>query len=257
MRRAARTIGLGLAAIVFLLGVVTVITARPGDASLWPPAAGAPAAEIFVVSQGQGYHAGIALSTARLAEVAGQQGNGALIAVAQRFSSYPFIEFGWGDEGFYTSVPDTASLTAGFALRALFLPGNASVLHVVGLSDTPRRIFPSADIVRIELSEAGLARMLQRLEKAFLRNGEPLAPQVLGKGLYGPSLFYRANGSFHIFNVCNHWVANLLSAAGLPIAPVLATLPAGLFLDLKWRSGASHLPVPDGATITSREQKHP
>lgn len=257
MGRAARTLGLGLAAIVFLLGVMTIITARSGDASLWPPAADAPKADIFVVSQGQGYHAGIVLSTARLADVAGQQGDGVLIAVAQRFASYPFIEFGWGDESFYSTAPDTSSLTVGLALRALFLPGNASVLHVVGLSDTPRRLFPTAEIVRIELSEAGLSRMLQSLEKTFIRNGEPPAPRVLGKGLYGPSLFYRANGSFHIFNVCNHWVANLLSTAGLPTTPVLDTLPAGLLFDLKWRSGASLLPAPDEASITSREQKHP
>ena len=39
---------------------------------------------------------------------------------------------GWGDEGFYTRVPTTAELTTALALRALFRPGNPSVLHVVG-----------------------------------------------------------------------------------------------------------------------------
>ena len=59
----------------------------------------------------------------------------------------------------------------------------------------------------------------------------------LGRGLYGASLFYPANGHFSIFKVCNHWIADLLGAAGLPVAPVLATLPSGLILDLRWRAG--------------------
>jgi hypothetical protein len=36
--------------------------------------------------------------------------------------------------------------------------------------------------------------------------------------------------------VCNHWIAGLLDAAGVPTSPVLATLPYGLILDLRWRS---------------------
>jgi hypothetical protein len=52
----------------------------------------------------------------------------------------------------------------------------------------------------------------------------------------------RAVDAFYIFNVCNHRVARLLSAAGLPTAPVPATHPKGLFLDLKWRAGLVPLP---------------
>jgi hypothetical protein len=63
-----------------------------------------------------------------------------------------------------------------------------------------------------------------------------------GPGLYGPSRFYRARGTFNIFHVCNHWLADLLDAAGVPTAPVLATLPSGLFLDLQWRAGLRPLP---------------
>lgn len=196
--------------------------------------------EIYVVNHG--YHAGIALPRAALADVAGRQGNGALIAVAQRFGTYPWIEVGWGDEGFYRSVPDARSLTIALAVRALFRPGNASVVHVVGLHDEPRAVFPAAEIVRIGLAADGFARLLDRLDASFARAGSAAPPQALGPGLYGPSLFFRAVEAFHLFNVCNHWVAALLSSAGLPVAPVLATLPQGLLLDLKWRSGLLPLP---------------
>lgn len=245
MRRAARYLGFGSAVLVIAVAALAVATAQPGDPALWPPSAGDRAIDVFVVSHG--YHAGLALPTARVAEVAGRQGDAALIAVAQRFAGYPFIEMGWGDAGFYSSVREISALTPGLALRALFLPGNASVMHVVGLTDTPRRSFASAEIVRVTVGEEGFSRMMRDLDASFARTGEAAQPEVLGKGLYGPSLFYRANGSFSIFNVCNHWVAKLLSVAGLPTAPVLATLPAGLIFDLKWRSGAQAIAAPGGA----------
>ena len=86
---------------------------------------------------------------------------------------------------------------------------------------------------------------LDKLDATFARGGDG-RPEELGPGLYGPSLFFRANGTFHIFNVCNHWLAGLLDAAGVPTAPVLATLPFGLLLDLEWRSGLVRLPPPKG-----------
>ena len=53
-----------------------------------------------------------------------------------------------------------------------------------------------------------------------------------------------ANGAFHMFKVCNHWVADMLSAAGLPVTPVLDTVPPGLLLDLRMRAGLDRLPGP-------------
>jgi hypothetical protein len=111
------------------------------------------------------------------------------------------------------------------------------VVHVVGLPGHPRQVFPRSEIIRIELSSGGWARMLDALEASFRQGEGGAAPEPLGPGLYGSSLFYRGVETFHVFNVCNHWAARLLSAAGVPTAPVLATLPSGLFLDLQWRSG--------------------
>ena len=234
----ARRIGWGLAIVVGLLIATTILTARTGDPALWPPAAGSPTVEILVVSHG--YHSGLALPRALVADVAERHGRSALIAVAKRFAAYPWIEVGWGDEGFYRSVPDAASFA--LAMRALFRPGNVSAVHVVGLPAAPRTIFPSADIVRAELSAEGFARLLDRLDASFARGADRALPEDLGPGLYGPSLFFRGVETFHAFNVCNHWVAALLAAAGLPIAPVLATLPQGLLIDLTWRSGLARLP---------------
>jgi uncharacterized protein (TIGR02117 family) len=225
-----------------ILVAATLLTLRSGDRALYPVAAGGAAVTVFVVSHG--YHAGIVLPRATLADVASRRGYAALTTVATRFAPFPFVEMGWGDEEFYRSVPTIASVTVPMAARALFLPGNRSVLHVVGLSYPPRTVFSLADIIALDLSSEGFERMLARIDATFAPAGTGVPAEDAGPGLYGPSRFYRARGTFNIFHVCNHWLADLLDAAGVPTAPVLATLPSGLFLDLEWRSGLQTLPRP-------------
>ncbi len=238
MRTVARRFGFGLLIVAALIVAAAVATARWGDASLWPPAAGAPTTEIFIVSHG--YHAGIVLPRRALAEAASRRDLTALGEISTRFAAFDQLEIGWGDEGFYREVPTAASLTVALAVRALFRPGNPSVLHVVGLNNDPRAAFARSDVMRIELGEASFARLTDKLDTTFARDAAG-RPEELGPGLYGPSLFFRANGTFHIFNVCNHWLADLLDAAGVPTAPVLATLPFGLLADLEWRAGLGAL----------------
>jgi uncharacterized protein (TIGR02117 family) len=239
-KTAARRIGVGLAIAALLFAALTIATARWGDSSLWPPAPGAPITEAFIVSHG--YHAGIAVPRAALAEQASRRGLSALGYVATRFADFDWLEIGWGDEGFYRYVPTAESLTVALALRALFRPGNPSVLHVVGVKNDPRAMFANSEVVRVGLSDAGFARVADMLDSTFARRNGSLMPEELGPGVYGTSLFFRANGAFHLFNVCNHWIARVLAAAGIPTAPVLATLPFGLLLDLRWRSGLVPLP---------------
>ncbi len=219
------------------------MTARLGDAALWPPRAGAETIEIFVVNHG--YHAGVALPRSALAELARRNGHGALIALAERFGAYAWLEIGWGDEGFYRLAPTLSAVTLPLAARALFRPGNPSVLHVVGLERSPKRAFSYSDVVTVPISAAGFERLVARVEATFMK-GEGGLPSDLGAGLYGPSLFYPAVGTFSLLRVCNHWIADLLDAAGLPTTPMLATLPRGLMLDLAWRAGLH--PEQRGAT---------
>jgi uncharacterized protein (TIGR02117 family) len=238
-RTIARRLGIGLLIVAVLFVAATIATARWGDRNLWPPAPGAPTTEVFVVSHG--YHSGIIVSRHSLMDVASRRGLDTLGAVATRFASFDWLEIGWGEERFYREVPTLEFMTAGLAARALLRPGNASVLHVVGFENHPRAAFANSDLVRLELGDAGFVRLAGKLDASFARDGASSLPQELGPGLFSTSLFFRANGAFHLFNVCNHWTASLLDAAGLPTAPVLATLPAGLLLDLEWRSGLARL----------------
>ena len=81
-------------------------------------------------------------------------------------------------------------------------------------------------MMKVPLSWNGFDRMLAKLDATFVPPQNGALPD-LGRGLYGPSLFYPATGSFGITRVCNHWIGDLLGAAGLPTNPVLATLPPG------------------------------
>ena len=242
MRTIARRFIFGLSFAAVVLVAAVVATARRGDASLWPPEPGAPTTEVFIVSQG--YHAGIIVPRRALAEDASRRGLSAVGYIATRFAGFDRIEIGWGDEDFYREFPTAGLLTAALAVRALLRPGNDSVLHVVGVNNDPRAAFVRSDLVRIDLGEESFARVVDKLDATLARGRDGALPEDLGPGLYGASLFFRANGAFHLFNVCNHWIADLLDAAGVPTAPVLATLPFGLFLDLEWRSGLVRLPPP-------------
>ena len=238
MRKFARRVSLALVILLVAFVVATLATARRGDPALYPPAANAPSVRILLVHNG--YHSGIALPRAAVARLAGERGHGALIAVTTRFAAYAWLEIGWGDEDFYRHVPTPGDLTLGRALRALFRPDSPSVLHVVGMSD-PRAQLVRAPMAELDLSTEGFGRLVAKVDATFARGANGL-PQDLGPGLYGPSLFYRAIGHFHLGYVCTNWVADMLDAAGVPTAPVLATMPQGLFFDLSLRGGATMLP---------------
>ncbi len=224
----------GIIALLLVLAGLIVLTARHGDPKIFP--AGRDGLEVVFVSNG--YHAGLALPRKQIANLGSAKGLPALISIASRFQHYEWIEFGWGDAEFYRATPTTDEFQWRLAWLALTGQGQGSVLHVVGLEMEPERTFPTSDLVRIRLSPEGFARLGQKIEESFAPD-DGRRPQELGPGLYGPSLFYKATGRFNLFRVCNHWVADLLDAAGVPTTPTLALLPAGLIADLTWRSGLS------------------
>ncbi len=216
-------------AAVALLFLLTDLPGRPE---------GLPAGELPVMVVDHGYHAGLVLPRARVAARAEALGLRGVQEVASRFVAYDWLELGWGDEGFYRHVPEIAALSVPLALRALFGANNPSVLHVVGFSGAPPAYFSASDMVRLGLDAAGFDHMLRRMEASLApAEGGSVAP--LGTGLYGTSLFFRAKGAYHLTGNCNHWVARLLHAAGLPVSLAAATTSSGLMADLRWRGGAS------------------
>jgi uncharacterized protein (TIGR02117 family) len=236
MRRAVIVAGRVLAALVaaLLAALVAVglATAGAGDLRLFPPPAGASTVEVAIVDHG--YHAGLVVRTADLSRLAAA-GEPVLAALQARFAAYPWLEIGWGDGAFYRLAPALSDVTVEMAIAALSGSNEDSVLHVVGLEAEPARSFPASDVQTVRLSADGFRALGRRLAVTFARDAAG-QPEVIGPGLYGPSLFFRAEGRYSLLETCNHWVAGLVAAAGLKISPVPATLSGGLLAELRWRN---------------------
>ena len=89
MRTVARRIAFGLLIASAIFVAAVVVTARHGDADLWPLAPGAPTTEVFVVSHG--YHAGIVLPRRALADAASRRRLTALGAISTRFAAFDLL----------------------------------------------------------------------------------------------------------------------------------------------------------------------
>lgn len=160
--------------------------------------------KIYVVSHG--WHTGLVLPAKDIQT--------RLPMLNERFGDTPYIEFGWGDKGFYQS----SEITTGLGLRAMFW-SSGSVIHAVAVPADVQGFFPSSDVRQICISDAALLSMLDFIEGSFSKNslGKII---VLKSGIYGNSQFYEGVGDYHMFNTCNKWTAKGLSSAGMDISTV-------------------------------------
>lgn len=182
-----------------------------------PPLHAAENKTVYVV--GNGWHTGIIAAAGDLPQ--------ALAGMLWQDPQPPaYVEFGWGDEGFY----QTQRITSGMALKAILWPTD-TVLHVVYFAQNPRIVFAPLHLIRVELSAAGFKRMMDFIAASFARDGENRSVE-LGPGIYGNSRFYRARGTYHAFNTCNSWTAKAVRAAGFPITVLYALTADNVFYQL-------------------------
>jgi uncharacterized protein (TIGR02117 family) len=147
-----------------------------------------PTRTLYVVSHG--WHSGIVVERGDLVSRLPRLGIG----------KEGYVEVGWGEERFYPA----RETTVGMKLRAALWP-NASVLQVVPFVGPPRRYFANSEVVEVRTDDAGYAAALAFIAASFKPD-----LQRVGPSLYGEGWFYRAEGSFHLFNTCNTWVASVL-----------------------------------------------
>lgn len=119
---------------------------------------------------------------------------------------------GWGDERFYQT--DGSNLWIG--LDAL-IPPSPSVLHITYDAPEASRYLGPNDDLAIGVSHEGAARFVAYVDRALVLD-EAGAPFRIADGkVVGRSAFLRSRGSFHLFNVCNQWMARALRAAGVDV----------------------------------------
>jgi uncharacterized protein (TIGR02117 family) len=213
------------AVLLLLLLVVALASARSGDPKLYPPRP-ADAQVIYLVDNG--FHADLVLPRAAI-----MAHGGPLAKAAAAASADDWIMVGWGDARFYEASSPWQGRLADAVSAAL--GGRPTTVHLEGVPRRPDLAWTQG-VRRIALSSAGLAALMARVDRSFAltRAG---APVPLPAARDPDEAFFASVEGFSLFHVCNDWTAELLSAAGLPTTPVLDTLPAGLWLDLKLRSG--------------------
>ena len=152
------------------------------------------------------------------------------------FPDAEYLEVGWGDRAYYQAVDPSLWL----GLRALFWP-TPSVLHMAAFHGPAALRFPSLEVIDLEVAARGLDRLVAAIAASHERDPEG-RPIDLGPGLYGPSRFYAARESFHLFRTSNAWTATMLREAGVAVQAPFVLTSDGLFRQL--RPLAAPLPAP-------------
>jgi uncharacterized protein (TIGR02117 family) len=176
-----------------------------------------------------GWHVGIVVGRADLVVLVPR--------LEEDFFAAKYLEVGWGDARFYQAEDPSA----GLLLRAALWPTD-SVLHVVGFSGTPARVFAASEVINVCLAPSAYERLLAFIADTFARGPEGGIIR-LGPGLYGASRFYGAQGSFHALNTCNSWAARAIAASGLPVSHRLTLTAGGVVSQLR-RDGQDVYPCP-------------
>lgn len=189
-------------ALLLCLCLSLLYPARAESAQAPPaPVEDEPRATIYVI--GQGWHAGLAIRRADIPP--------GLIPESADFPAADYLELGWGDREYYQADNPGLWLT----LKAGLWP-SAGVLHVVGIHGAVADRFGGFEILRFDVARSGVVKLADFIHSSFARDGAAKATPIgLGRGR--DSLFYPANGTFHVFNTCNTWTARALEAVGYPI----------------------------------------
>lgn len=125
------------------------------------------------------------------------------------FSGAELIDIGWGDEAFYQHPGFDWDL----AYHALFYP-TPSTLRIEGIFISMLEYFNISEIVvELKINDEQLKILLNYIAETVWRDGEG-RNKILSTQYLNRVHFYKANGSYHLFNTCNTWLADALKRAG-------------------------------------------
>ncbi len=130
-----------------------------------------------------------------------------------RFSDAPYLEFGWGDQGFYQATEKNTGLT----MKAIFWPTD-TVVHVVAIPLLPSEFYFNAEVFEGCISNQGYAALIDYVVNSFAVNDYGDIIEIKS-GIYGNSQFYKGVGKYYLTNTCNKWTAKGLKSAGMDIFP--------------------------------------
>jgi len=193
----------------WIAGLIIIVCSALLSACALAPAEQPPTSDkgrqiVQVVSNG--WHTAIIVPRAEVAAVG-------LLPETADFPDAAFLEFGWGDRAYFQATEVTIGLTLRAALTA-----TPAVMHVTGHQLAPEPMHPELEVVRVGLSDDEFRLLVRAVADTFDRPPAGRA-QPVSTGLDPNSRFYKARGTFHLFNTCNTWTARTLRAAGMELAP--------------------------------------
>ena len=190
---------------ILIIIILAGCSAKPYIVSYADEFEGSGQNEVYVVSHG--WHTGFVIPAPEI--------QGVIPELEQRFGNTPYIEFGWGDKGFYQAKETNLGLT----LKAIFWP-TESVVHSVAVPQKVEEYFSNSEVAKLCLNDGELSALIGFISSSFYRDksGNLLELQ---KGIYGDSKFYSGVGDFYLMNTCNRWTAKGLKSIGMDISPRL------------------------------------
>ncbi len=209
MRPPGRFLLAGLIGAVAALWTLT----RPGDAALYPAPPDEAGVTVYLLDNG--FHTDLAVPRAAL-----MAGGGPLTEATASLAPGDWVLVGWGDAVFYVDQSPISGRLADGA-RAFFRPGNASVVMLDPEAGDPARRFRDEDRQVLRLSSAGMAALRARVQ-ASLAIDAAGRPVLTAARPGDDARFFASRETFWIGHLCNHWTADLLSAAGLDVRPFRA-----------------------------------
>ena len=100
----------------------------------------------------------------------------------------------------------------------------------------------TSQVPAIAVSREGAARFVAHVDRYLVLDENGEAVRVSDGKVIGRSAFLRSRGSFHLFNVCNQWMARALRAAGVDINARAAWLAGPLIRQVR-KAGQTSCPT--------------
>ena len=211
MRRRLYGQGLGPLVAAMILGAVVALWTwtAPANPDLWPASAADPGVPVHVLDNG--FHTDLAVPRQAL-----EAQGGPLAVAVQGLAQGDWILIGWGDARFYVEQGPIAERLPDGA-RAFFRPRNPSVIMLDPTLGDPADRVGSDRRRSLRLSLAGFEAMVRHIEASLeLTDGRARVAAVRPGD---DARFFASREHFWIGRLCNHWSAEALHAAGLPIRP--------------------------------------
>jgi hypothetical protein len=139
-----------------------------------------------------------------------------------------YYDIGWGDEDFYQDPDFKLSKAA----KALFLP-TPSVIRMESFTAPVEEVIRWCDYcVKVEMTDDQFLKLCEFIKNSFKIDKENKLI-IDSMNNTGDVIFFKALGSYHLFNTCNTWIALGLEYAGFDISPTGVITAKNLFEKIK------------------------